>query len=281
MSDRVIVLTGASDGIGAAAAKAFTDAGEQVVVVGRSPEKTAAVAARVGAASFVCDFAELAQVRLLAEQLLERYPRIDVLANNAGGIFGAERRVTADGHEQTFQINYLAPALLTRLLLDRLIASEATVINTSSVANRLFGKLDLAGLDDLDGERSYSPTRAYGDAKLAQILFTKELARRYGAQGLSAAAFHPGVISTNFSNSSDGAMRLLYATPFGRRLLNTPEEGADTLFWLAESQPGIDWTSGGYFVKRKPARMNRRAKDPALAKALWERTDELLAGQLP
>jgi len=280
VSDRVIVLTGASDGIGAAAAQAFTDAGEQVVVVGRSPEKTAAVAERVGGASFVCDFAELAQVRLLADQLLERYPRIDVLANNAGGIFGAERQLTSDGHEQTFQLNYLAPALLTRLLLDRLIESEATVVNTSSVANRLFGRLDLAGLDDLDGARSYSPTRAYGDAKLAQILFTKELARRYGARGLSAAAFHPGVISTNFSNSPDGAMRLLYATPIGRRLLNTPAEGADTLFWLAESQPGIDWTSGGYFVKRKPARANRRANDPALARALWERTDALLAPHL-
>lgn len=274
MSDRVIVLTGASDGIGAAAAKALTDAGEQVVVVGRSPEKTAAVAQRIGAASFISDFAELAQVRLLAEQLLERYPRIDVLANNAGGIFGADRRVTADGHEQTFQINYLAPALLTRLLLDRLIESEATVINTSSVANRLFGKLDL---DDLDAERSYSPTRAYGNAKLAQILFTKELDRRYGPRGLSAAAFHPGVISTNFSSSPDGAMRFLYANPLGRRLLNTPEEGADTLFWLAESQPGLDWTSGGYFVKRKPARTNKLADDVALARGLWERTEELLA----
>ncbi|MGK9146130.1 SDR family NAD(P)-dependent oxidoreductase [Plantibacter flavus] len=277
MSDRVIVLTGASDGIGAAAAKAFTDAGEQVVVVGRSASKTASVAERIGARAFVCDFAELAQVRLLAAQLLEHYPRIDVLANNAGGIFGAERRLTADGHEQTFQVNYLAPFLLTTLLIDRLLESDATVVNTSSVANRLFGKLDLAGLDDLDGERSYSPTRAYGDAKLAQILFTRELARRYGAQGLSAAAFHPGVISTNFSNSPDGAMRLLYATPFGRRLLNTPEEGADTLFWLAESQPGIDWTSGGYFAKRKPARMNRRATDTALAAALWDRTEAMLA----
>lgn len=277
MSDRVIVLTGASDGIGAAAAKSFADAGEHVAVVGRSPEKTAAVAERIGAAAFVCDFAELAQVRLLAEQLLGRYPRIDVLANNAGGIFGAERQVTADGHEQTFQINYLAPALLTRLLLDRLIDSEATVINTSSVANRLFGRLDLAGLDDLDGERSYSPTRAYGDAKLAQILFTKELARRYGARGLSAAAFHPGVIASNFSNASGAAMRLLYGTGLGRRLLNTPEEGADTLFWLAESQPGLDWTSGGYFVKRNPARANRRAHDPALASALWDRTSQLLA----
>ena len=274
MSDRVIVLTGASDGIGAAAAKALTEAGEQVVVVGRSPEKTAAVAERVGAASFICDFAELAQVRLLAEQLLERYPRIDVLANNAGGIFGADRRVTTDGHEQTFQINYLAPALLTHLLLDRLIESDATVINTSSVANRLFGKLDL---DDLDAERSYSPTRAYGNAKLAQILFTKELDRRYGSRGLSAAAFHPGVISTNFSSSPDGAMRLLYATPLGRHLLNTPEEGADTLFWLAESQPGIDWTSGGYFVKRKPARANKLASDVDLARRLWDRTEAMLA----
>jgi NAD(P)-dependent dehydrogenase (short-subunit alcohol dehydrogenase family) len=275
VSGRTIVITGASDGIGAAAAKALTAAGEQVVVVGRSPEKTSAVAAALGADSLVSDFSELAQVEVLAAQLLERYPRIDVLANNAGGIFGA-RKTTVDGHEQTFQVNYLAPFLLTSLLHDRLIASEATVINTSSAASRLFSKLRI---DDLDAERSYSATRAYGNAKLAQVLHAHELQRRYGADGLSAASFHPGTIATNFSNSPDGAMRFMYTTALGRRFLTSPDEGADTLFWLAETQPGLDWKPGEYYVKRKVARSSRQASDPALARELWDRSEAMLAAR--
>lgn len=274
MVGRTIVVTGASDGIGAAAARSFRTAGEHVVVVGRSPAKTQAVAEEIGADFLLADFAELAQVRRLADELRERYDRIDVLANNAGGIFGA-RTTTQDGHEQTFQVNYLAPYFLTTLLLDRLIASEATVINTSSAASRLFSKLDIT---DLDAERSYRATKAYGNAKLAQVLFTRELQRRHGSDGISAAAFHPGVIATNFSNSPDGAMRLMYGTALGRRLMTTPVEGADTLFWLAETEPGIDWTPGEYYAKRAVARSGRQASDEALARELWDRSAEMLAG---
>ena len=146
MPERTIVITGASDGIGASAARTFARQGERVVVVGRSAEKTEAVANEIGADFFVSDFADLAQVRTLAAQLKEKYPRIDVLANNAGGIMGP-RELTVDGHEKTFQVNHLAPFLLTTELIDVLTASQATVINTSSVANSLFGKLDI---DDLD-----------------------------------------------------------------------------------------------------------------------------------
>ena len=146
MTARTIVITGASDGIGASAARTLGKRGERVVVVGRSAEKTERTAKEIGADYFVSDFAELAQVRHLAAQLKEKYPRIDVLANNAGGIMG-QRGLTVDGHEKTFQINHLAPFLLTTELMDVLTASRATVINNSSAANALYGKLDLNDLD--------------------------------------------------------------------------------------------------------------------------------------
>jgi NAD(P)-dependent dehydrogenase (short-subunit alcohol dehydrogenase family) len=173
LTPRTIVITGASDGIGAAAARTLAKAGEQVVVVGRSAEKTRVLAKELDADYFVSDFAELAQVRTLAAQLRENYSRIDVLANNAGGIMGG-RRLTVDGNESTFQVNHLAPFLLTAALLDVLTASSAKVINTSSGANG-FGRLDL---QDLNAEHNYSTNRAYGTAKLANILFTSELYRR-------------------------------------------------------------------------------------------------------
>ncbi|HBR89532.1 MAG TPA: short-chain dehydrogenase, partial [Microbacterium sp.] len=130
---RTIIITGASDGIGAASARQLHEAGEQVIVVGRDPDKTAAVAKRLDVPSHVADFADLAQVRDLAETLLQQYPRIDVLANNAGGVFG-ERTETRDGYELTFQVNHLAPFLLTNLLVERLRTSQASVIQTSSQA---------------------------------------------------------------------------------------------------------------------------------------------------
>ena len=182
-----IIITGASDGIGGAVARALSASGRTVVIVGRSPEKTAKVADALGADRFVADFARLSGVRRLAEQLLERYPRIDVLANNAGGIFG-DRTVTEDGHELTFQVNHLAPFLLTNLLMDRLAASRARVINTSSVAN-LSGRIDI---NDLDLAKGFTPGRAYGIAKLDNILFTSELARRFGDRGITTRVVPPG-----------------------------------------------------------------------------------------
>lgn len=272
MTARTIIITGASDGIGAAAARELSLAGDQVVIVGRSQAKTAAIAADLGADFYVADFADLAQVRALAAELLERYPRIDVLANNAGGIMGA-RETTVDGHEKTFQVNHLAPFLLTSLLMDRLVQSRASVIQTSSAANSLFGNIDL---DDLDAEQKYSANTAYGDAKLANILVTMELHRRYRDRGISTAAFHPGVVATSFAAASTSLMRLVYTTPL-KRLLLTPEQGADTLVWLATTRPGTDWRSGGYYEKRSIAGANRQAYDPELAAGLWARSEAMLA----
>lgn len=270
-AQRVVVITGASDGIGAAAARALSRNGDRVVIVGRSREKTAAIAAEVGADHFVADFARLDEVHALAAGLLDRYQRIDVLANNAGGIMG-RRAETVDGHEMTFQVNHLAPFLLTNLLLERLVASGATVINTSSAANRLFGKLDL---DDLQATRKYSPNKAYGDAKLANILFTSELARRYGERGINTAAFHPGGVATNFSAGSTSPMRIIYQTVLRRALL-TPEQGADTLVWLATTEPGAAWTSGEYYDKRAIVGANKQAYDLELARGLWDRSAVLV-----
>ncbi|MFP3463820.1 SDR family NAD(P)-dependent oxidoreductase [Arthrobacter globiformis] len=272
---RTIVITGASDGIGAAAARNLGKAGERIVVVGRSPEKTAAIAAELGADYFACDFAELAQVRALAAVLREKYPRIDVLVNNAGGIMRGHE-LTVDGHERTFQVNHLAPFLLTTELLDVLTANHATIINTSSAANG-FGRLDLA---DLNSERNYSTNRAYGTAKLANILFTAELQNRYGKDGIAAAAFHPGVVATNFAAESTSWFRHAYKSVLSRFLLSS-EQGADTLVWLATSTPGRDWVPGAFYIKRALAKANSQAYDAELARKFWDRSLELVRAGEP
>jgi len=271
---QVIIITGASDGIGAAAARQVHAKGEQVVLVGRSKAKTAAVAAELRAPYYLADFADLAHVRTLAAQLLAAYPRIDVLANNAGGIMG-NRELTTDGFEKTFQVNHLAPFLLTSLLLPTLIANSAKVLQTSSIGARLFGHLDI---EDLQNEKHYSANKAYGDAKLANILFTRELHRRYHAQGLSAAAFHPGAVATNFASDTTSIMRFAQRmpTPLKRLVLITPEKGGATLTWLAEGIPGKTWQSGDYYEKNRPARTNKQAYDGALARELWERSAAML-----
>jgi NAD(P)-dependent dehydrogenase (short-subunit alcohol dehydrogenase family) len=271
---KTIVITGASDGIGAAAARQLHADGLRVVVVGRSPRKTKAVADGLGVDSFVADFSRLDEVRRLAAELDAAYPTIDVLANNAGGIFG-DRAKTVDGFEKTFQVNHLAPFLLTQLLTDKLIASKASVIQTSSVAARMVGGIDM---DDLEHDDDFNPQRAYGTAKLENILFTVELDRRYGDQGIAAAAFHPGAVATNFAVESDSWFRHLYNNPVGRAFMTSPAKGADQLVWLAEGTPGEDWQPGTYYEKRQPAKRNNpQALDPELARWLWERSEEMLA----
>lgn len=267
---RTIVITGASDGLGAVAARQLHRAGEEVVVVGRDPEKTAKVGRELGVAFFVADFADFAQVRELAASLLDAYPRIDVLANNAGGVFG-DRTLTIDGHELTFQVNHLAPFLLTNLLMERLVASSAAVVQTASAAAQLFARFDI---DDLEGERRYRAGAAYGNSKLANILFTKELHRRHRRSGLAAVAFHPGVFGSSFATSSKGLWRFFYAHPFTRRFLASTETAASRLTWLALGTPGVDWRPGEYYSNNRVARAGRLAADPVIARMLWERSAE-------
>jgi NAD(P)-dependent dehydrogenase (short-subunit alcohol dehydrogenase family) len=268
MTRRTIVITGASDGVGAAAARRIWRSGEDVILVGRSETKTAAVAAELDADYFVADFADLSQVRALADKIRSQYPRIDVLGNNAGGVFSKLQR-TADGHEITFQVNYLAPFLLTTLLLDVLVSSRATVVNTSSSSQRLLRNVRLADFETTDRRR---PSTAYAVAKLANILFTRELHRRYRSDGLSAVVVHPGFVNTNIGHASGSRfLTTMQRTPVSR-MIKTADHGADQLVWLATSSAGVDWVPGEYYSKGKIAKPNRAADDPVLARELWDRT---------
>ena len=270
---KTIVITGASDGIGAAGARQLHRDGHTVVIVGRSPEKTRAVASELGADYFVADFSRLDEVRSLAAKLQANYPRIDVLANNAGGVFGT-KTTTVDGFEQTLQVNHLAPFLLTNLLKDTLVHSGATVIQTASIAARLFGKLDVT---DLNNDGHHTPDKAYGDAKLANILFTRELHNRFHTLGINAVAFHPGFIATGFAaETSSWMMKMVYKNPIAKRFLSTSETGADQLVWLAETAPENAWKPGSYYEKRSVAtRVNPQSRDNNLAKLLWDASAEM------
>jgi NAD(P)-dependent dehydrogenase (short-subunit alcohol dehydrogenase family) len=270
MTGRTIVITGASDGIGAAAARRLRRGGENVVVVGRSESKTAAVAAELDADHFVADFADLSQVRALADKIRSQYPRIDVLANNAGGMF-TDVHQTADGHEITFQVNYLAPFLLTAQLMDVLVDSRATVVNTTSNSHKLLPRVTI---DDLETTDRHRPSKAYALTKLAIVLFTRELHRRYHASGLSTATFHPGYVDSNFGEASGSRFLLFmkYHVKIISRFTATADQGADQLVWLASSTPGVDWTPGEYYSKGKIAKANRAAYKPDLARELWDRT---------
>jgi NAD(P)-dependent dehydrogenase (short-subunit alcohol dehydrogenase family) len=272
LKGRTVVVTGASSGIGAAAARRFTERGATVAVVGRSPEKTAAVAEAIGGQAHLVDYSRLDDVRRLADELLDRYARIDVLANNAGGVF-ASRQTTADGHEMTFQVNHLAPFLLTNLLLNRLAEAPegARVVNTTSMAYR-FGRLDL---DDLDRtNRRYGGQRAYAPSKLAIVVFTRELARRMQGSGVTTSAFHPGTITTDIGRDARTSS-LLMNSPLFKAVMSSPDQGAEPLLYLA-THPDAQEINGQYFHKLKlEAPKNKQATDPDLARRLWERSARL------
>ena len=275
MTPKTVVLTGASDGIGAASARQLAASGHRLIVVGRSVEKTRAVAADTGAEWFTADFARLDDVRELATKIADAVGDggIDVLANNAGGIFG-DQTPTVDGFEKTLQVNHLAPFLLTNLLLPQLRTGRAAIINTSSVAHRLFAKLDI---DDLDNRKDFSANRAYGDAKLANVLFTKSLHTKFHGEGLRSVAFHPGTVQTNFASDSNTLMRFVYRTPLKRLLLISSEKGGSTLSWFVEGTPDDTWISGEYYDERVlTRRVNPMIEDAALAEALWQKSAELV-----
>ena len=264
MKQKNIVITGASDGIGAAAAAQLKLDGHNLFLVGRSPEKTATVAGKLGVPFAVADFAHLDQVRALADEILDRCPVIDVLANNAGLMAPSQPTFTDDGFEFTWQVNYLAMFLLNHLLLDRLTESHATVIATSSMAHWM-GRLQLEARKE-----SYTSWDAYGTSKLAAILHTRELARRHG-DGVNAVCFHPGVVKTNFSNGSGSFISSVYGSRF--RIFIPASKGADTLVFLAEGTPGVDFQAGDYLVKRRPAATQACSRDIRLADALWNHTE--------
>ena len=269
----VLVLTGATRGIGEAAAIELARRGVELALVGRSAQRvrdTARTAAAAGGGApvheHVADLAQLDEVRRLAAELLDAYPRIDVLANNAGALFTA-RHETSDGFEQTFALNHLSPFLLTNLLLDRLVGSRARVITTSSDAYKQ-GRVKLEDLNSRRGK--YSAWQAYRASKLCNVLFTRELQRR--APEVTANCFHPGVIRSGFGKN-DGALARISMTLAGP-FLSSPQKGADLLAWLA-LDPAAGQLRGEYVEKRRPIRPSPQAADDELARDLWERSARL------
>ncbi|MBO4208935.1 SDR family NAD(P)-dependent oxidoreductase [Micromonospora echinofusca] len=257
---RRVVVTGASSGIGLAAAVELARRGDRVTLVGRDPARLTAAGDRVREASgerpdlFRADFAVLDDVRRLAGELRDAYDRIDVLANNAGAIVLAPV-TTVDGYELTIQANHLAPFLLSHLLRDRV----GRIVNTASGAHRS-GALDP---DDLNAPlRRYRAMSAYGTSKQANILFTAEAARRW--PDLPSYCFHPGVVRTRFANDNRIVAFGMRFAPF----LRTPERGAETLVWLATQAPSR-LVDGGYYLDRRLRRPLPKATDPALAARLW------------
>ncbi|MBA1434723.1 SDR family NAD(P)-dependent oxidoreductase [Bombilactobacillus bombi] len=277
MNGKTVIVTGASDGIGKAIATQMKEKGYQVVIIGRSPKKTMAVGKELNVPYYVTDFTKLDEVRKLGQALKEKYPKIHILFNNAGGIYG-KRVVTVDGFEKTFQINYLAHFLLTQILFDNLVAGHATVINTSSVGNSVLSKLDI---NDLNMEKKYSNTSAYGNAKLEGILFAKEFTKRYGNSGVSMVAFHPGNVLSNFASEAEGFIHGMYSfalrSKFAQRIFSMipPDQGADTGVWLATTQPVKDWQPGQYYYKRKIAKPHKLANDSEVARSLWDQSEKM------
>jgi retinol dehydrogenase 12 len=266
----LVVITGATRGIGRAAAVELARQGAEVAIVGREPERVKAVAADAQATSsapvheHVADLTLMSSVRTLADELRDRYEHIDVLANNAGALF-ASRRETEEGFERTFALNHLAPFLLTNLVRDRLVGGR--VVTTASDAHK-GGRLDL---DDLQSKSSYAAMRVYGTSKLCNILFTRELARR--APELHANCFHPGVVRTGFGKNENGIWKVL--TTLGSPFFRSPERGARSLVWLATSDEAAN-LNGEYVEDEKVGTPNLQAQDDELARGLWERSAELV-----
>lgn len=271
MEKKNIVITGASDGIGKAAAEKLHELGHNVIIVGRSKEKTEKVARDLGAPFHIADYTKLSDVVRLAEEL-KSYDRIDVLCNNAGGVL-AERTETADGIERTFQLNVLAGFLLTRLLSDKLCESRATVIQTASIAANLFGA-DFDG-EDFQNEKNYAPFKAYGYAKLEDILFTRELDRRLRDKGINAVAFEPGVVRTNFAAESTGFVKFCYHSPLKYLFTITSGNSAKRLVRLATGTPEKDFICGEVYSKIKPMKLKFKDEKGEVAKRLWDYCEKL------
>ena len=276
MAGKSVLVTGGTGGIGKATAIGLAALGARVGITGRDPARTEAAAAGIRAApgspavdAFAADLSVQAGVRRLAAQVLDTYPRLDVLVNNAGG-FWAHRHVTTDGLEHTFALNHLAPFLLTSLLLDRLTASAPARILTVSSGAHASGRIDF---DDLQGERNYSGQRAYSQSKLANVMFTYELARRLDGTGVTATVLHPGLVRTSFG-AEDQAAYLAVIIGAARLFMKTPAQGAGTPIYLA-SAPEVEGITGRYFVNRKPKTSGKASYDTTAAARLWQVSADL------
>jgi retinol dehydrogenase 14 len=276
MAGRTVLVTGGTGGIGEATALGLAAMGSDVAITGRDTARAEVAASRIRAATgarvevFVGDMSSQSEVRRLAAESLDRLPRIDVLVNNVGGYWNT-RHVTADGLERTFAVNHLSLFLFTGLLLDRLKQSATARVVTVSSHAHAQGRIDF---DDLQGERSYSGARAYNQSKLANLLFTYELARRLRGSGVTANALHPGVVRTAFGAEDPGRTQRLLV-PFLRPFMRSPARGAATSIRVA-SAPGLEGVTGRYFANGKEKRSSERGDDEAVARRLWRVSADLV-----
>ncbi len=276
MAGKTVIVTGGTGGIGRATALGLATMGAHLVITGRHGGRTEDAARHIGASSgrqvdvFVGDLSSQSEVRRMADEVLDRYTHLDVLINNVGGYWNT-RHVTVDGLERTFALNHLAPFLLTNLLLDRLLLSPTARVVTVSSNAHAQGRIDF---NDLQGMSSYSGARAYDQSKLANVLFSYELARRLQATSVTANALHPGLVSTSFGAEDPGrAQRLL--VPFLRPFMKTPAEGATTPIRLA-SAPDLEQMTGHYFANGKPKKSSERSYDEVDAARLWQVSADLV-----
>ncbi len=276
MTGKTVVITGATSGLGSVAAARLAELGAKLILVARDRAKAEAMAIQLrdkhpglDAEIHIADLFSLGQVRRLAADLLKAAPRIDVLINNAGAIF-AKRETTADGLERSFALNHMAYFLLTALLLDRLKASApARIVNVASEAHRN------AALDfgDLQTERNYSGWLAYRRSKLANILFTSELAQRLSGSGVTSNCLHPGFVATSFGDNNGGPFRL--AVGLAKRFMAiSQQQGGETLVYAA-SAPEIAGLSGVYFDKNRPREPSAAAQNAEAAARLWNASGQL------
>ena len=275
MQGRVCLVTGDTSGIGLVTARALAAMGATLIVVGRDEAKTRTVVDQIKQQTgnpdvdlLLADLSSQQQVRALADAVLARCPRLHVLVNNAGGIY-SKRALTADGIEMTFALDHLAYFLLTSLLLDRLKASApARIVNVASGVHQR-AHIDFS---DLMGERRYRAFRAYGQAKLANILFTYELARRLEGSGVSANCMHPGFVATGFGHNNGPllSLGLRISAPFAGK----PEQGAQTVIYLASSSE-VDGVSGRYFARNRPIQSSPASRDESTARRLWQISAEM------
>jgi NAD(P)-dependent dehydrogenase (short-subunit alcohol dehydrogenase family) len=276
MAGRTVLVTGGTGGIGRATALGLATMGAHLAIIGRDRGRAEGVAREIRAAGggqvdvLVADVSSQSEVRRLADHVLQRLSRIDVLVNNVGGYWNT-RHVTADGLERTFALNHLAPFLLTNLLLDRLKQSAPARVVTVSSNAQAMGRIDF---DDLQGERSYSGARAYNQSKLANVLFTYELARRLQGTSVTANALHPGVVRTSFGAEDPGRAQRLFV-PFMLPFMKAPTQGAATSIHVA-SAPDLEQVTGRFFANSKPKRSSKRSYDEAAAARLWQLSADLV-----
>jgi retinol dehydrogenase 14 len=277
MTGKTVLITGGTGGIGRAAAIRLASMGARVGITGRDRGRALRAAAEIASESgnatvdvFVADMSSQAEVRRLAMEVLAAFPRLDVLLNNVGG-FWSHRHVTADGLEHTFALNHLAPFLLTSLLLDRLKASAPARVVTVSSGAQSIGQIDF---DDLMGERKYSGQTAYNQSKLANVMFTYELARRLAGTGVTATALHPGMTNTSFS-AEDPSRAFAPLVKAIRPFMRRPEQGADTPVYLASS-PAAEGLTGQYFANREARKSNKSSYDTVATARLWQVSADLV-----